>query len=673
MAKLPMKHITVIGMNSGRKAILDALQRLGAIEVHPFEEDGFTHPDIGSAQNVFSKNARLAENALAILNAVSPEKTSLFSSLEGRRIIGADEYYRFVDDADEIMHVADDCQELDRENAELAAELVRIDTQLDALSPWLSLDVPLGFYGTKRTRAFAGSFPEELTLEDISSRFAAGDNAPPIHVEIISRTKIQTCVFIICAASEADAAEEQLRKMGFARPAAAVNGNPAEKAEQLRASAQKCRDRIEKNKQEIASYSGMRGSWKFMYDYYTMRAEKYHVLEGLGEKKRSFVVVGYIPERDISQLSAIMEHKYGAAVFTSDVDKDEEDVPVLLQNNSFVAAVEPVVESYSLPGKNECDPSGIMSIFYYILFGLMLSDAAYGAIMTIGCAACLKKFKNMEDGMRKTLTMFMYCGISTFFWGIMFGGFFGDAIGVIAKTFFDSDIAFDPVWFSPLEDPMKMLFFSFGLGIIHLFTGLGVALYQKIKNGRLSDGICDVVFWYLIIGGLILAVCMQPMFTDMSGIELNLPPVFSSIALATAGVGALGIILTAGRPTKSPVKRILKGLYELYNITGYLSDILSYSRLLALGLATGVIASVFNQMGSMAGSGVLGIIIFVFAFVVGHILNILINILGAYVHTNRLQYVEFFGKFYEGGGRKFTPFAVNTKYFKIKEDISNGN
>ena len=140
------------------------------------------------------------------------------------------------------------------------------------------------------------------------------------------------------------------------------------------------------------------------------------------------------------------------------------------------------------------------------------------------------------------------------------------------------------------------------------------------------------------------------------------------MAAVFAAIGAVGIVFTAGRESRSPFKRLLKGLYGLYNISGYLSDILSYSRLLALGLATGVIASVFNQMGSMAGGGVAGAIVFILVFLIGHTLNIGINVLGAYVHTNRLQYVEFFGKFFEGGGRKFNPFSAKTKYYKIREE-----
>ena len=408
---------------------------------------------------------------------------------------------------------------------------------------------------------------------------------------------------------------------------------------------------------------------RFVGDYYTMRAEKYGVLNGLMQSKRVFFITGYVPADKASGLEKLLSDRYEVVVEFSEPE-DEDDVPVLLHNNGFAAPVEGVIESYSLPGKGELDPSMVVALFYYVLFGLMLSDAAYGLIMIAGTAYCLKKFKNMEEGMKKFMKMFMYCGISTTFWGFMFGSFFGDAVNVIATTFFNRpDIRLAPLWFEPVSLPMKMLVFSFLLGIIHLFTGLGIKFYSCLKGGSLMDGIYDAIFWYMLVGGGILYLLTMSMFTEMLGLTFTLPAAVGTVAAVLAMVGLVGIILTSGRESKSWFKRILKGLYGAYGVTSYLSDILSYSRLLALGLATGVISTVFNKMGSMLGNSIPGVIVFILVFLIGHSLNLAINALGAYVHTNRLQFVEFFGKFYEGGGRKFEPFAIHTKYYKVKEDI----
>ena len=249
----------------------------------------------------------------------------------------------------------------------------------------------------------------------------------------------------------------------------------------------------------------------------------------------------------------------------------------------------------------------------------------------------------------------------------MYGSFFGDVVAVFSKTFLGHETVLAPLWFAPVDDPMRMLLFSMLMGIIQIFAGLALCAYQLLRQKRVKDAIYDVAFWYLLVGGLIFALLSSDMFSQIAKMD-KLPAIFGTVGGACAAVGAVGILLTGGRESKNPVKRLLKGAYALYNVTGYLGDILSYSRLLALGLATGVIAEVINSMAVMAGGGVIGFIAFVIIFVFGHTVNIGINLLGAYVHTNRLQFVEFFGKFYSGDGRKFTPFADHTKYFKIREE-----
>ena len=443
---------------------------------------------------------------------------------------------------------------------------------------------------------------------------------------------------------------------------------PAERKKELEKEIADIKEQIRSLGQELISLADERDKLKFVMDYYTMRAEKYQVLSGLAQSKSVFLLTGFVPAGKAAGLEADLQGKYEAFVEISDPE-EKDDVPVLLHNNGFAEPAETIVESYSMPAKGELDPTAVMAPFYYLLFGLMLSDAAYGLIMIFGCLFLMKKYKNMEPGMKKTLKLFLYCGISTTFWGFMFGSFFGDAVNVIATTFFNRpDIRLAPLWFEPINFPMKMLVFSFAFGIVHLFTGLGVKLYVSVKSGHLADGIYDAVFWYLLVGGAVVYMLTMSMFTEMLGLGFTLPAPVGTISAAAALIGVVGIVFTSGRESKNWGKRLLKGLYGAYGVTSYLSDILSYSRLLALGLATSVISTVFNQLGSMLGNSIPGIILFFLVFLIGHALNLAINALGAYVHTNRLQFVEFFGKFYEGGGRKFNPFAIHTKYYKVKED-----
>ena len=215
---------------------------------------------------------------------------------------------------------------------------------------------------------------------------------------------------------------------------------------------------------------------------------------------------------------------------------------------------------------------------------------------------------------------------------------------------------------------MRMLIYCMIFGIIHLFVGLGIKGYMMLKQKDVMSFVCDVVLWYVFLIGLILLLVPTSIFASLAGTTIVFPAWANMLAKVMAIGGMVGILLMAGRRAKNPVKRLLLGAYSLYDTTSWLSDLLSYSRLLALGLATGVIAQVINTMAAMGGKSVVGVIMFVVIFIIGHTFNMAINLLGAYVHTNRLQYVEFFGKFFEGGSREFKPFKENTKYVKVKEN-----
>ena len=253
----------------------------------------------------------------------------------------------------------------------------------------------------------------------------------------------------------------------------------------------------------------------------------------------------------------------------------------------------------------------------------------------------------------------------------MYGGIFGDAIDQIAHTFLGvpSDVKIiKPLWFDPLSQPMRLLVWCMGFGLVHLFFGLGIAGAQYLKDHDFVGWFSDVFSWYLFISGLVLMLLPSELFGSIAGDSFDfsgitkLGPIPKYMALA----GMIIILLMQERSKKNPILRVLLGAYDVYGVTSWLSDVLSYSRLLALGLATGVIANVINMMAVMGGDSAFGVIVFILVFVLGHTLNFFINALGAYVHSNRLEFVEFFGKFYEGGGRPFKAFQTANKYVEIK-------
>jgi len=674
MALLPMQRIYIYALKKDRKKILELLQRRGVVEVRSMlkEDKVFNKSDVSVVMQSLEKNISIAAESLDILNTYVKENKSMLSALSGRQELTVEDYDSFKVKYKPVVDKAKRIIELSKIIAENKADVFRLQTQIEILTPWVNLDIPLNFKGTKQTTGFIGTLPKPWTLEEIYEKLA---DYMPLDVDIISSTKEQTCVFVLCTNDNKDKVYEILRGLEFTLPPLSSDKSPAEQLDLLKQQIDMANSNIVVATEEMESYAMDRNELKFLQDYDTMRLEKYEVIGTLLQSKNVFIISGFIAEKDIKAIEEELTSSFDLAFETTEPRK-RDDVPILYKNNGFSEPLEGTVNSYSPPGRGEMDPTTVMSLFYYALFGLMLSDAGYGFIIAAACAFGLIKFKNtIEKPMKNTLKMYMFCGIATIFWGIIFSSYFGDIFDVVGKTFFGvTDLPIiPPVWFYPVEKPMLMLTFSMAIGIVHLLTGLAMKGYQMAKQKEYMGIIYDVVFWYvLLISGVVILLSSE-MVTNILGINVNLSDVVIDIAKIAALVSALGIILTNGRESKNPFKRILKGLYALYGISGYLSDILSYSRLLALGLATGIIGTVVNQMAAMTAGGALGPIFFTIIVIIGHALNLGINALGAYVHTNRLQYVEFFGKFYEGGGKVFKPFGINTKYYRIKESTKYGS
>lgn len=660
MAVMKMKRICVCALRKNRKQILEGLQSMGAVELEFCDTQGLMLYDTSSKRGVFERNAQNIDTALAVLDEYAPEGGSIFDALAGRNSIDRKDYDEIVKDSLKLVDDAGKIIRLRDLVTESKAEIAKLNSDIEAIKPWLGADVSLGLKNTKTSDIIFGVMPSSVSDEEIEELLHDFSAA----FETVSRDKNSAYVMIVTKKSDTDAVNDLLRKHGFSRPPKLCNGLPERQQEEMCSKISELKATIDKAISDIKEYAPKRKALMTASDYYRMRADKYEVIGKIPQSKHAFFLNGFVPLKYADSIAKVLEERFNAVVELQDTD----DAPVELENNGFSESFEGVLESFGLPKKGEFDPSFIMSIFYVFLFGLMLSDAAYGAIISIACFVLLKKFKNMETSLRKSIKMFMYCGLSTLFWGIMFGGYFGDAIEVIARTFFNKEITVPALWFVPLKDPMRLLMYSLLFGLIHLFTGLALKGYMYIRDKDYKGFVFDILSWFMLLGGLIALLLGSSIFESLAGSAVNLGRVGKLIASLFAILGAVIILFTSGRSSKNFGIRLAKGAYSLYDITSWLSDVLSYSRLLALGLATGVIASVINQMGTMAGNGIMGTIIFIAVFIFGHIFNLAINILSAYVHTNRLQYVEFFGKFYEGGGRKFNPFKENTKYIKVKKN-----
>lgn len=670
MAIVQMQRINICALKKNRKAILERLQELGAMEIDiQLEDDNLGEKqDVASSRALFERRAQTADQALAILNIYVPEKKGMLDSLAGKPLVEKELFEKAAENQDQYMATASRIVTLDKQIAESKAAVLKVQNQVEALAPWLSLTVPVSYTGTQKTAVLIGTMPNPQDQQSILNLLAgAVPDVEAVDVELISTDKDFTYLAVICMKQDAGKVEEVLRTGGFSKPSSPVQKIPEEYKKDLEAEIAKAQEQVKQLESELAECAVSRQDLELISDYYRTRAEKYRILGEIPQTASTFAISGYVPAAKADAIVKELSEHYGAAAETEGI-KEEEEPPVLLHNNRFSESVEGVLASFGLPAKGEIDPTFFTSIFYVFLFGLMLSDAAYGLIVSLACGIVLLKFPRMETNLRKSVQLFFWCGLSTLFWGVLFGGYFGDALDVISETFFGHKISIPALWFVPLNAPMRMLLYSMLFGVIHLFTGLALKGYMYIRDHKYMDFVCDVIFWYMLLLGLIGLLIPSSMFAGIAGKQIVFPAALNAAAKWSAILGAVGIVLFSGRSSKNPALRIALGAYDLYNITGWLSDVLSYSRLLALGLATGVIASVVNQMGSMGGKSIGGVILFIIVFVIGHVFNMAINLLGAYVHTCRLQYVEFFGKFYEGGGKPFEPFKLKTKYVDLKEE-----
>ena len=696
MSILKMKRIEVIALQSDAKSIVEFLQRSGVVEISQ-------RPDIGDADDPsagnplvqlhthasitqFDKTLQLVNSSLSVLHEYAPAKKSMLASFKGRRELSLTEFSERSHKVEETLHKAREITALSKKIETAHVVISHTRSQLEAMLPWENLDLPMQFTGTTHTSAIIGSLPALYTEESLQAALAdtagmedgaalkgndaaakeddaagnendAAGEFPPVSISIISSSREITCIVVLCLRTDEALVRSNLRRIGFSVHSDPTKHPPAVRITRFRARIADAQAEIADTELLLAGHKGELDSLEFLSDYYLMRKDKYEALGQLRFSRKTFILEGFIPEKNVKHLDEVMNRLFTASVTFEDPSEDE-DIPVLLQNNPLVSPVEDIVESYSLPSRTDVDPNPAMAFFYYLFFGMMLSDAGYGVIMVIATLAILR-FLKPEGNMKRNIQKFFICGLSTVLWGALFGSWFGNIVYVISTTFLGKNISLAPLWFDPVTDPLKLLILSLILGFIHIMVGLALKFYNMCRHGEWLDAVFDIGLWWVVFAGLGIVVGSMV-------VTVTFP--LQTTGLWIAAAGGLGLVLTQGRSNKNIFAKLFGGIASLYSITGYFSDILSYSRLMALGLVTGIIGTVVNTIGSIGGGGIAGALIFIPIFLGGHAINIGINALGAYVHVNRLQYVEFFSKFYEGGGKAFKPFGIKTKSYKFKED-----
>ncbi|MEE3373845.1 MAG: V-type ATP synthase subunit I [Acutalibacteraceae bacterium] len=685
MAILNMKRIEILGLQKDRKKIIEFVQRQGCVQLDEMQEEGQHFTNLPTQQTVtqLERYESTVDSALEVLNRYTSGKGGLLDSFAPREEMSTTEYLEKSKNVDATLGKCKQLNALYKKIQDSKVEIVRAETAIDQVRPWETLDIPSSFKGTADTQAFIGTIAEPLDREGVLTKIVEADPEAQGEVEIVSADKNQTCLVAICHKDNAKTFEQALRTAGFVAVSDATKHPPKVRIERLTKQIEQCNADIAEAEEAIKTYDDSRDDIAFLKDYLTLRTDKYKVLDKVSVDDSVFVISGYIPETKAEGLKNKLESKFDTAVNLSDVDNESDEVPVAVHNNKLGMTMESITNMYAFPSHKDIDPSFIMTTFYYLLFGLMLGDAGYGLVMTFLCLFVKFKYK-LEPRKRATVNYGLGCGLSTTFWGAMQNSWFGDlpkwiANGLKSNEPTDFISTHHLYWFDPLQNTTRFLLLCFFIGILHLILANCINLYKMSKQGMAFEGFFEVVPILLILVGIIPvinsyigggALAEIPSTQPIDNMINAAAPVLYILLI----IGAIGVVVGPAIvriKQKSSVGKVLGGLggglYGLYNAaSGYLGDILSYARLLALGLCTGVIASVINQLAATPGGG--NWFLFIIIFIIGHTINLGINLIGAYVHTNRLQYVEFFSKFYEGGGKPFTPLSAQSQSFVFKEE-----
>ncbi len=653
-----MKRLSLVALKSDREDILKALQKIGTVEIIKLA-DGETQN--GEADAINARIQKLSES----ISAVKPyAKKAGFLSPQKREMTlsGIREY------VPKAVETTDEIEELLHTQTRLLSEREKAVSVRTSLEPWTAMIVPMdSVRNTHRVHYFVGLCAAKDVQRVQEQEY--------LEAEFLNASATVPAI-LACREDDTRAVQNFLKTIDwqdYVFPK--MQGTPQEAIESLDRRIAEIDEEYAEAQKKLELQGETIETLQNALDAETIDADRLAASGDLTYTASAFVLEGWVREDEVEKTEQAIKDVTDAYSFETRDPIEGEEPPSVVKNNKFVKPFEEVQTLYSRPAYGTIDGTPYMTPFYILLFGLMLSDTGYGILLMLGSWLYIKKKKptGMSAGISRVL---FWGGLSTIAWGVLTGSFFGitrtDTSGgvfTMIGQFFDR-IGIFPAWIDPMKNSMAMLGLCFGLGILHIVAGYLVGAIDRFSKGDWKAAIFDQISWVLITLGLVIG--FLPAITGMAGSPIDLPKTVTMPALIAAGAGALMVVLFKGREKKNPLKRLVSGVGGLYDITSVLSDILSYARLFALGIATGVIGQVFNMLSNMlTGSSnivfaILGAILCIVLVIVLHTFNVAINALGAFVHCARLQYVEYYGKFYESGGKEFRPLSYNnTKHVQV--------
>ena len=641
MAILKMKKIRLCGIAEEQDQLIRQL--LGSVEIGApcalTDTQGvqvFCAGDGKSADALLRTSARLT-SALETLKHYETKKGGLFAARPEKTIgeLFSDEAYAAALDTAQAVLDAQDAR------SRLAAEKSRLTAVRESFVPWQQLPLPLETLGTQHTRILLGTVPAQTDLEALRAKvFEAADE---VQLEQISADQQSLYLLVFVHKCAAEAVGAALREAGFALTTFdGVQGTAAENIRRTDEAIAACEQQDAEKLAELTALAAQKPALQLAFDRCTQEISKAQAADRLVHSEKTFCLGGWVPCEDVGKLEALLSGFCCAWELTDPAPEEYPDVPVKLKNNKLTWPLNMVTEMYSLPAYDGVDPNPLMAPFFILFYGIMMADMGYGLLMILASIIITKKSRPKGTSGQMFGLMFS-CGISTFLMGALTGGFFGDFLPQLVGII-DPDTTFKalPSLFTPLDDTITILIGAMALGFVQIVTGMAISFVEKIKKGQIMDAIWEELTWWVVFAGI---ACMA----------LGVTNIVLYVGLAMVVVGSGWSAKGFGKVTA-----IFGSVYN--HVTGYFGDILSYSRLMTLMLAGSVIASVFNTLGAIPGN----VVFFLLVSVAGNGLNFALNLLSCYVHDLRLQCLEYFGKFYQDGGKPFEPLAINTKYVDIQ-------
>ncbi|MCM8709605.1 V-type ATP synthase subunit I [Clostridium sp. SYSU_GA19001] len=639
-----MNKFTLIAFEASKNKLLKKLQAFGEVEFinlqsKRLEEENealsFLQEDTldSSAKDIEDILSKL-RSAIEFLKNYVPKESALKALKEGIPTLTYEDLKEYGNEKHWINTISFLKSKAERLNA-IDNAVSKLRSELDALYPWKNFDIPFtDLEGMKNVVYYIGTIPLQ-NENNLNSEL--DKNFPNSYLEVISRDTNSAYILVFAHKNESREIEAMIKTFEFSE----VKLNYTKKPEAIINDINKQLNSLLKEKpsieDELKAFADKLTDLERAYEYYENKLLRYRQSENFLKSNKTVVISGWVPEAKTEVLESYVKDVTGNHYFLdfSEVKEEEiDDVPIMLNNNKIVKSFESITAMYSLPKYTGIDPTPLLTPFYMIFFGMMVADLGYGLIVTLAALFVLNKF-NLEEKTENFVRFFFYLGISTAVWGAVYGSFFGNLVQL-------------PALINPNKDIFSVLYLSLGFGVLQIFVGLFIKAYVLIRDGKPLDALYDAGSWIITL------------------VSIGLMAAFNlAAAKYTMILGMLLIVATNGRQAGSLGARLGGGLYALYGITGYIGDLVSYTRLMALGIAGGSIAGAMNLIMSYF-PGVSIYIIGPLFFAAVQIFNLLLSLLGAYVHTCRLQYVEYFSKFYEGGGRPFTPFKMINKYIKIK-------